>query len=128
MDNHLIYDGDCPFCSAFVRMKRLQEAAGPVRLVNAREGGAEVARARQLGYDLDEGMLLHLDGRDYHGADCLRQVEMLSTGSGLFNRASALMFRRPAVARAVYPVMKAGRALTLRLLGRTRLGRDGDGA
>ena len=38
-DAWLVYDGDCPFCSRYVQYLRLRQAAGPVRLVNAREGG-----------------------------------------------------------------------------------------
>jgi predicted DCC family thiol-disulfide oxidoreductase YuxK len=31
----LYYDGDCPFCSRYVRWLRLQRAVGSVHLVNA---------------------------------------------------------------------------------------------
>ncbi|MEL6220172.1 MAG: DCC1-like thiol-disulfide oxidoreductase family protein [Pseudomonadota bacterium] len=122
LKNHILYDGECPFCAAFVKLVRLREAVGGLRLVNARDGGPEVERARALGFDLDEGMVLHLDGQDYHGADCLNRLALLSTGSGVFNRLSALLFRSGWVARVSYPVLRAGRNLTLRLLGRTKIG------
>ena len=38
----LVYDGDCPFCSAYVRFVRLRDAVGTVHLVDAREGGPVV--------------------------------------------------------------------------------------
>ncbi|GMG83953.1 DCC1-like thiol-disulfide oxidoreductase family protein [Paralimibaculum aggregatum] len=120
--NHIIYDGDCPFCSSYVGLMRLKQAIGPVALIDAREGGPEVERARALGFDLDDGMLLHLDGRDHHGADCLNRLALLSTRSGLFNRLSAWLFRSETLARVAYPLLRAGRNATLMLLGRRRLG------
>ena len=119
---YLLYDGECPFCAAYVRYARLREAAGPVALIDAREGGEEARRARRLGYDLDEGMLLHLNGVDHHGADCLNRLALLSTRSGAFNRLNAWAFRRPSVARLAYPVLRAGRGAALRLLGRSPIG------
>lgn len=119
--NHLIYDGDCPFCSQYVLLARIRDATGPMALLNARDGGPECARARDLGYDLNEGMLLHLDGRDYFGADCLNRLALLSTRSGFFNRVTALVFQSPTVTRFCYPLMRAGRNATLRLLGRSKI-------
>ena len=62
-DAWLVYDGDCPFCSRYVQYLRLRQAAGPVRLVNAREGGPLVDELQRAGLDLDEGMVLKLGGR-----------------------------------------------------------------
>lgn len=124
-DAYLLYDGECPFCSSYVRYVRLSEAVGPIRMLDARAGGPEVERARALGFDLDEGMLLHLDGQDHHGAECLNRLALLSTPSGAFNRVNAWLFRRPGLARLVYPALRAGRNVTLRLLGRSRLDPDG---
>lgn len=120
-DTWLIYDGECPFCSRYVAMTRLQAAVGPVRLIDARQGGPEVAAALEAGYDLDEGMLLHLNGTLYHGAECLNRLALLSTRSGVFNAVSSLVFRSPAISRLAYPVLRAGRNGTLRLLGRRKI-------
>lgn len=117
----VIYDGECPFCSAYVRLTRLRDAVGPVRLIDARLGGPEVDGALAAGLDLDDGMVLDFGGRRYHGADSLAMLALLSSGSGFFNRLTARLFRDPAVARRLYPAMRAGRNLTLRLLGRRKL-------
>ena len=34
----IIYDGDCVFCSHYVRFVRLRETVGPVALIDARSG------------------------------------------------------------------------------------------
>jgi len=117
----IVYDGECPFCSAYVRLLRLREAVGPVALVDARKGGAAVNEVVAAGLDLDEGMVLKLDGTFYHGDDCLNRLALLSTGSGAFNRTVALLFSRPGVARFAYPLLRACRNLALRLLGRSKL-------
>ena len=117
----LIYDGDCPFCSNYIRLVKLREAVGPIRLINARDGGPEVREATRQGFDLNEGMLFVLNGHHYHGADCINRLALLSTGSGLFNGITAAAFRSPALSRALYPVLRAGRNLTLRLLRRRPL-------
>ncbi len=121
-DNYLIYDGDCPFCANYVRFSALRETVGNIRLIDARENGEEVQAAQASGYVIDEGMLLKLDGQFYYGADCLNRLALLSTRSTVFNRLTHALFRRPAMARLFYPILKAGRAVTLRLLGVSRMG------
>ena len=121
-DNYLIYDGECPFCSNFVQMARLRETVGSLRLINARENGAEVQRATEMGYVIDQGMLLSLDGHFYYGADCLNRLALLSSRSNLFNRLVHISFRNPTIAKVTYPVLRSCRNLVIRLLGVSRLG------
>jgi len=118
----ILYDGECPLCATYVRMTRLRASAGPVRLIDARSDAPEVAEARAAGLDLDRGMIVKLDGRLYHGDAAMTALALLTTPSGVFNRLMRAFFRRPALARMLYPLMVAGRKLTLRLLGRRPIG------
>lgn len=120
-DNWLLYDGDCPFCSAYVSYVRLRETAGPMPLLNARSHPERVEEVRRRGLDLDTGMVLKLDERYYHGADCIHALALLTTPSGFFNRLNRIVFRSRTLSRVLYPVMRAGRNLTLRVLGRRQL-------
>ena len=120
-DAWLIYDGDCPFCSRYAHYVRVRDSVGRLHLVNARDGGPLVDAIRAHGLDLDEGMVLKLGERVYHGADCIHALALLGTRSGGFNRLNAAIFRSPQAARLLYPVLRAGRNLVLRALGRTRL-------
>lgn len=120
-NNWLLYDGECPFCSHYVRHVRLREAIGPITLANAREHASLVDEVRRLGFDVDTGMVLKLDGNYYHGADCIHALALLTTSSGWFNRLNSLMFRSARASRLLYPLLRTGRNLTLRLLGRARL-------
>jgi predicted DCC family thiol-disulfide oxidoreductase YuxK len=120
-DAVVVYDGDCPFCSRYVTMLRLRDALGKVRLVNAREDDPLVRELKAARVDLDEGMVLKLGDRLYHGADCISMLAMLSTPVGPFNRLNAAIFRSRTASRLLYPILRAGRNLTLRLLGRSKI-------
>lgn len=119
--NWLVYDGDCPFCSRYVQLLRIREAVGPLRLVNARDGGAEVEEVEREGLDLNEGMVLKLSGKMYHGHDCVHALSLLSAPKGLFSRFNGWVFRSPKRAAVIYPVLRAGRNASLRLLGRRKI-------
>lgn len=118
----LIYDGHCPFCSRYSTYIRLKRAAGDLELIDARQGGIEVEQAIEQGFNLDEGMVLVVAGHYYHGAACLNRLALMSSRSDFFNRLNFLLFRSPYLSRLSYPILRAGRNLTLRLLRRSRLG------
>lgn len=118
---YIIYDGECPFCSAYVKFMRLRETVGPVQLIDARDGGATVDAASKAGFDLNEGMIFRYGGRYYYGADAIQMLSMMSGNSGWLNRINAALFRSPARADMLYPILRAGRTVTLRLLGRSKL-------
>jgi predicted DCC family thiol-disulfide oxidoreductase YuxK len=120
-DTWVVYDGQCPFCSRYVQLVRLRETLGQIKLIDAREGGPQVDEVRKAGLDLDEGMVLKLDGRLYHGADCVHRLALLSTRSSWFNRVNAALFRSKRVSRLLYPALRAGRNAVLRMLGRSKL-------
>ncbi|MEM7526436.1 MAG: DCC1-like thiol-disulfide oxidoreductase family protein [Pseudomonadota bacterium] len=118
----LLYDGECPFCARYVQLTRLRETVGALRIINARDGGPELAEAQAASLVIDDGMVLKLDGQLYHGDACLNRLALLSSRSTLFNRFAYWSFRSPTVARVSYPALKLGRSLALRLLGRERMG------
>jgi hypothetical protein len=93
-----------------------------LRLVNARDGGALVDEVRRAGLDLDGGMVLKMGDRLYHGADCIHVLALLGSPSDAFNRVNAAIFRSERLSRLLYPVLRAGRNATLRLLGRSKVG------
>lgn len=117
----IVYDGECPFCTNYVKYMKLKQSLGPVQLVNARAGGEVVARVVAEGYDLNEGMAL-VDGETiHHGAACMNRLALMSTRSDMLNRINASIFRSPTLSRVLYPVLRAGRNATLFLMGRKRI-------
>jgi len=119
--NSLVYDGECPFCSAYVKLIRLRDAVGAINLIDARQGGPLVDEMVKANIDLNQGMVLKLNGRYYHGADCINMLALLSTPSSAFNRLNAAIFRSKAMSRVLYPVLRLGRARVLRILGRSKI-------
>ncbi len=114
----IVYDGQCPFCTSYVRMLRLRESFGHVELVDARSDHPAVHRVRERGFDLDEGMALQIGDAYYHGPDVITQLALMSSKNPSLNRMFALMFRSPRRSRVLYPFLRAGRNATLRLLGK----------
>jgi hypothetical protein len=118
---YIVYDGECPFCSRYVRMLRLRKNFSNVVLLNARNPHPVVDRLRSLNIDLDQGMALVIGKRISHGAECVHQLALMSTPSGLFNWLTSWVFSSRTACKVLYPPMRAGRNAVLRLLGRSKL-------
>jgi predicted DCC family thiol-disulfide oxidoreductase YuxK len=121
-DVWVVYDGKCPFCSSFVLLYRIREHAKQVHLIDARSPHPLVDEVRRQRLDLNEGMAVKFKGRLYHGAEAMNILAILGSGTTLFNRLNRVLFRRPSVARLLYPLLARGRLITLRLLGRPLIG------
>jgi predicted DCC family thiol-disulfide oxidoreductase YuxK len=117
----VIYDGECPFCSQYVKHVRLRDVSEKLQYVNARDGGPIVAEALQQGFDLNVGMVVLIDGTYHHGADAVRVLAMLSSPVNALNWLHARIFSSRTVSHLLYPIMRFGRNTTLRLLGREKL-------
>ena len=113
----IYYDGDCPFCSAYMRMLNLRDAVGTVDLIDARSDDPRLRGIGTAGFDLDEGIVVDHGGRLLHGAEAMQLLSVLSRKGGILR---AIM-RSPRRAALVYPVLKAGRRLSLMALRRGRL-------
>ncbi|MEO0871885.1 MAG: DCC1-like thiol-disulfide oxidoreductase family protein, partial [Pseudomonadota bacterium] len=106
------YDGECPFCTKYVRMVRLQRA-DEVRLVNLREDEDLRARFAAEGFDLDGGMVVDDRGTRFSGDKAVAYMAALSTPSDAFNRLNRWIFSNATLAAALYPLMRAGRWVAL---------------
>jgi predicted DCC family thiol-disulfide oxidoreductase YuxK len=116
-DSYLLYDGECPLCSRYVKMTRLRETLPGFKLVDARERPDLVAEHRKSGREINAGMILAVEGKFYHGADALNGIALLSTPSRWTNRFNAALFRSKKLSRIAYPCMVRGRNLLLRIMG-----------
>lgn len=117
----VVYDGDCPLCSAYVTQLRLKETAGSLRLEDARQHPETVEALSEQGYSLDEGMVVIAGARVYHGADAIHVLALMSSRRGWLNRLNYRVFRSRNLSAALYPALVAGRRALLWLLGRARL-------
>jgi predicted DCC family thiol-disulfide oxidoreductase YuxK len=115
--NVLIYDGECFFCSNYVRLLNFRAAIGDLVLVDARDRSAvEALQIRPA--DLNEGMMLILGEERYFGADALHRLALLSTGHSQLNKLNHFVFQHRALSRILYPFLKTGRRTYLFLSGK----------
>ncbi|HTO63606.1 MAG TPA: DCC1-like thiol-disulfide oxidoreductase family protein [Bradyrhizobium sp.] len=120
----LIYDGECPFCANYVRLLRLRESFPQLELIDARghPDHPAVQRLRDRNLQIDEGMALVDGDTIYHGSEAVHALADRGTGSTYFGRLNRAIFRSARASNVLYPILRAGRNLTLRLLGRRKLG------
>lgn len=116
-DVWLVYDGQCPVCTAYCRVVRLRDAGSALHLMDARQGGALMDEITAAGLDIDQGMVLKLDGTLYYGPDAIRVLTLMSGRVGWFNRLNSTMFATPRRAGIAYPLGKALRNVVLKVMG-----------
>ncbi|CAL4866493.1 hypothetical protein MMA231_00735 [Asticcacaulis sp. MM231] len=119
----LVYDGDCPFCSASAQMIRLRQSVGHLNILNAREAAdhpvmAEIA-AQNL--DLNQGIVVKFEGRLYYGKVALYLLALIGSESDWLNRLNVALFRNKGMVDMAYPMLKGMRNLALKVLGRPAL-------
>ena len=117
----LVYDRECPVCEGYCQRVDIREDAGVLEIVDAREASEVLDEITRRGLDIDQGMVLKMGDRLYHGSDAIHALSLLSTRSGFFNRLNYWMFRSRAASRILYPVLRFFRNLLLRLLGKTKI-------
>ena len=118
-DVEVVYDKECPVCDLYCHA--VDVAEGELRRVDAREPGEVMDEITALGLDIDEGMVVRVDGRIYYGADAIHELAKRSNNKGILNRLASLVFRSHALSRFLYPILKGMRNLLLRILGKTRI-------
>jgi len=117
----IVYDGECPFCTQYVKLVRLRETIGKVKPLNAREDHPVVRYVRARGIDLNQEMALVQNGEVLAGPDVMHRLALLSTGSGFFNGLMSKMFASKGLTRFMYPFLRTGRNTTLFLMGRKKI-------
>jgi len=118
-----IYDGECPLCRNAAKALRLKESIGELHLLDARDASGHplLAAIRARNLDLDKGMVIYHQGRYFHGRDAMHFMAVYGAPKGLFNRFNRLLFRKPAEAAKVYPLLRGIRNLLLGFLGRGKI-------
>jgi predicted DCC family thiol-disulfide oxidoreductase YuxK len=117
----VVYDGECPFCSSYVRLLNLRKSVGSVKLVNARSDDPIVMELKRRNANLNEGMAVILGDETYLGEDAVVVLSALSGAGSFLGTIFASLLRSPLRARILYPWMKAGRRMTLKILGKQQI-------
>jgi predicted DCC family thiol-disulfide oxidoreductase YuxK len=117
----VVYDGECPFCVNYVALMNLRNAVGNVMLVDARTEAQAVKAVVSQGYDLNEGMAVVYGGSVYYGEDAVTFISSLTNSRNRAGRLLSKLLSSPERAAVLYPIMKLGRRVTLKVLGKPLL-------
>ena len=111
----IVYDGECLFCSNYIKLQSLKKSVGKVTLLDARVNPAVVATLGDLNMDINQGMAAHYNGRWYFGAECMTLLSNLSRNDTILGNTWRALFFRPKVTAFFYPFFRAVRSITLKL-------------
>jgi predicted DCC family thiol-disulfide oxidoreductase YuxK len=117
-EDYLLYDGECPACSSYVAFSRLRRLHPSLKVLDAREEPALVEELRGRGYEINEGMVMQLDGEIFFGAEATRQIARHARDGGVLRRVMLHAIGDAPWSRALYPLLNRCRRLLLILLGR----------
>ena len=117
----IIYDGDCPFCTRYVALTELRRTVGDVRLVDARTDLPLSDELKDRGLDLNDGMVVLHEGRTHFGGDATHVLALLSEKRSFVAKFLGALFKNRGVSRAIYPLLRFGRNITLRALGKSKI-------
>jgi predicted DCC family thiol-disulfide oxidoreductase YuxK len=117
----LIYDKECPACHFYCQIVRIRQSVGELVLIDARENPEVLKEITDQGLDIDQGMVLKMDGQLYYGADAIHLLALLSGRSGVFNRLNYWLFSSKKAAAILYPILRSCRNVLLKILGKTKI-------
>ncbi len=120
-DIFLVYDKECPACNYYCTLVRIRETVGNLVLVDAREPSSLMDEITAAELDIDQGMVLIVGDRMYYGVDAIHALSIMGTRSGVFNRVSYWCFKSKAVSIVLYPILRVGRNLLLKVLRKTKI-------
>jgi predicted DCC family thiol-disulfide oxidoreductase YuxK len=122
----LIYDKECPACDNYCQWVRLNETLSKdqhreLQLINAREHPDAIEKITQMGLDIDQGMVIIIDDALYYGSDAIHILALMSSQIGVFNKTNYWLFKSKRRAYFLYPLLRTGRNMLLKLLGKTKI-------
>ena len=117
----LVYDKECPACNNYCQFVRIRDDVGDLKIVDARENSEVRDEITEMGLDIDQGMVLKMSGQIYYGSDAIHVLALISSRSGIFNRANYWIFKSKTLSLWLYPVLRTCRNLLLKILGKSKI-------
>ncbi len=119
-DDFLLYDGDCIYCRTYARKARIRTHSGErLRFIDGRKAPQLVEELRRDGCDIEDGMILILEGRRYQGAEAMEVLGSLATEPGWVNRLTRWVGSKSERARFLYPWFQRLRRVSLWMAGKS---------
>ncbi len=117
----LVYDKQCPACDNYCQRVSIKRSLGSLQIIDARQPSDVLAEITAQGLDIDQGMVLKVNGQLHYGTDAMQTLALMSSRTGIFNRLNYWVFRSAIASRLLYPLLKVCRSLLLKSLGRTKI-------
>ena len=114
----LVYDGGCPFCSAFAQRAELQGGLPDLAIRDGRTDHALRYRLAERGYKLANGAMLLEGERIWHGSEAIAELNRRMTPSDALLKLMQQLFHDDGRARTLYPALLLARRLALASQGR----------
>lgn len=110
----LYYDKECPFCNRYAKFLVLKERY-ELYLCNARDS-VENIRTQCPDLDINDGMIIEIEGRCLQGTEALAYLDRIITRSSLLAKLHQVWSLSPLVTRSLYNLIKVFRKVVLFLL------------
>jgi predicted DCC family thiol-disulfide oxidoreductase YuxK len=111
--DYLLYDGECPICAGFVKFAEFRRRYPDLKLIDARHEPGLVAELRRDGYEINDGMVLVVDGKLYYGAEASEELASYRTDLPPMKRAAMA-----AIGASPYQLLRGIRNALLRARGK----------
>ncbi len=116
----VVYDKQCPACNGYCVLAE-RNSQREMELIDARDASALMDEITRRGLDIDEGMVVEVDGQFHYGADAIHVLAVIEPGQKAFNVVNRALFGNRRVARLLYPLLRRCRNVLLRVLGVGRI-------
>ena len=110
----VLYDGECPFCTAYTRYARLQRRVGEVDLIDARRAPDLVEAYAAEGHEIDESFIVDTGDAVLTGGAAMAYIHgrLAPRWTGLS------LLTNDRLLAAAYPILRGMRNGALRAMGR----------
>ncbi|MDE1152442.1 MAG: DCC1-like thiol-disulfide oxidoreductase family protein [Micavibrio sp.] len=108
----VLYDGECPMCRTYCESVQLKNPGDKLVLVDARHSSLLLDEVTARGLDIDEGMVVKVNGVMHYGSDAMRALVRFKK-SPFYERC---LYRSRRVAKVLYATLKFMRNIVLHVL------------
>ncbi len=114
-----IYDGECPFCNHFAHLLELKSNLPSLQILDGRENLEQLTRLYNLGYDLNNGAILIINGKIKHGAEAIYWIcSQIKKPNDSLLEVLRIIFKSNKRGKMIFPLLLWGRRVLLTVKGK----------
>jgi predicted DCC family thiol-disulfide oxidoreductase YuxK len=113
----LYYDDECPFCKEYSKYIELRKKYD-IQVLNARESIEKIKTFREKGFDINNGMIVELDGDIYQGSDAAKLLDDCISKNRLIDKLISFFVKFHGFKQVIYPIVLVFRRVVLKVSGK----------